>query len=977
MADRVKGITVEIGGDTGPLSSALKGVNGEIRTTQSQLKDVNRLLKLDPTNMDLLNQKSSLLAKEIDATKQKLETLKQANEQVAKSAENYDAWKAKYTPIQQEIDNTTKKLEELKSKDAEMKKALNEGKISSEQYDAYQKEIEETEKKLEELKGAAQAVDDEFGHPISTEQMQGLQREIVDTEQKLKELNKESQSGAMTAYGEKMKAAGDNISSVGQKMLPVTAGIAALGTASVKTASDFETSMSQTAGALDLPMDKMSDLQQLALQMGQDTQFSATEVGNAMTELAKGGMTEADIKAGALKTTLDLAASSGMDLGSAANVVVQQMGAFDLSANESAQAANALAGAAAASSTDVEPLTEGLSQCAAQAHLAGWSIQDTTAVLGAFADAGIEGSDAGTNLKTMLQRLSAPTDAASKLMQQYGINVRDSNGNMKNATEIAGVLQSSLGSLSPATRDAAMQTIFGSDATRAATVMMSEGAAGLQKYTQATNDQAAAQRLANSQMGPTEKAIEQLKGSIETAGIAMGQILLPVVQKVADFLSTLANAFTSLSPQMQQVITTVLAIVAAVGPLLLIVGKIASAIGSLMTVLPMIAGAIAPILPVIASALPIIAAIIAAITAVILIIQNWGTISEWFQNLWSTVCGAVQAAWSALQSAWTTVWTAIANNPVIQAVVSTVTTLWQTASDTLSGIWNGIKDIASGAWELIKNVVLAPVLLLIDLLTGDFDGLKSDLQNIWNNIKDAAQTVWNGIKQVVGSIATGFVNTLKTIFGGLASAVSSIWDGIKSTVVNIANNIKNGAVSAFNALKSGISNVVKAIPGVVQSGFNGAISFITSLPSRMFNWGKEMIQSLVNGIKNMFGAVKNAIGNVANAIRSVLHFSVPDEGPLKDIGSWMPDMMHTLANGITGNIGLIKSAVGKVAENMVLPNISMNASATGGTGQLTGNTAYNINVYASNINDPNRTALEIGRALEFQRQRRAVAFGGT
>lgn len=132
-------------------------------------------------------------------------------------------------------------------------------------------------------------------------------------------------------------------------------------------ANNFNDAMSQAAGALDKPMSEMEDLRQLAIQTGQDTVFSATDAGNAITELAKGGLTEADIKAGALKTTMDLAASSGMDLGEAANVVVQAMGAFGLSANESAEAANALAGAAAASSTDVEPLTQALAQCSAGA----------------------------------------------------------------------------------------------------------------------------------------------------------------------------------------------------------------------------------------------------------------------------------------------------------------------------------------------------------------------------------------------------------------------------------------------------------------------------------------------------------------------------------------------------------------------------------------------------------------------------------
>ena len=254
-------------------------------------------------------------------------------------------------------------------------------------------------------------------------------------------------------------------------------------------ANNFNDAMSQAAGALDKPMSEMEDLRQLAIQTGRIQSFCELMQEIAITELAKGGLTEADIKAGALKTTMDLAASSGMDLGEAANVVVQAMGAFGLSANESAEAANALAGAAAASSTDVEPLTQALAQCSAGAKNAGWSIQETTAVLARFADAGIEGSDAGTSLKTMLQRLAAPTDSAATMIEQLGIQTRDSNGDLLGASEIAEELQNKLGGLDSASRDAALSTIFGSDAMRAATVMMDSGTEGIQKYINAANDQ--------------------------------------------------------------------------------------------------------------------------------------------------------------------------------------------------------------------------------------------------------------------------------------------------------------------------------------------------------------------------------------------------------------------------------------------------------------------------------------------------------
>ena len=400
-----------------------------------------------------------------------------------------------------------------------------------------------------------------------------------------------SMSKSWVEAGSKAAEAGGRIYSAGQQVADagdamtagVTVPLAAIGTAATKTAIDFESSMSRVSGALNDPSANMEELRQLALDMGADTVFSASEAGAAMEELAKGGLTAADIKGGALKTTMDLAAAGSLELADAANVTVQAMGAFGLSADQTGEAANALAGAAAASSADVADLTQGLSQASAQAHSAGWSIQDTTAVLGAFADAGIKGSDAGTSLKTMLQRLAAPTDKAAGMMESLGINVRDSNGNMLDAASVAGILQTQLGGLDSATRDAALQTIFGADASRAALVMMNQGTEGIQRYTAATNDQTAAQRLADSQMGDTERSIEEMNGAIETASIQVGSALAPAVTDAAEAVGGAADAFSQMDEGTQQTVIGFGLVAAAAGPVLSVAGRITKGVGSVVT----------------------------------------------------------------------------------------------------------------------------------------------------------------------------------------------------------------------------------------------------------------------------------------------------------------------------------------------------------------------------------------------------------
>ena len=995
------------------MEKALSGVDKKLYGVEQSLKDVNKLLKLDPTNTELLNQKQKLLQQSISETKNRLETLKQASEQAAKTAGNYDAWKEAYTPIQEEIVKTNEKMDKLKKS---MKSMEESGQIDTEEYKKLQTEIDESSSRLKELKTQKKQVDDEFGHPISPEGMDALQREIIETTNDYKALRKEV--GSANANLAKVSAVsgefGNKVKGVGQSLLPVTGALTGVGVASTVMANNFNDAMSQAAGALDKPMSEMEDLRQLAIQTGQDTVFSATDAGNAITELAKGGLTEADIKAGALKTTMDLAASSGMDLGEAANVVVQAMGAFGLSANESAEAANALAGAAAASSTDVEPLTQALAQCSAGAKNAGWSIQETTAVLARFADAGIEGSDAGTSLKTMLQRLAAPTDSAATMIEQLGIQTRDSSGTLLGASEIAEELQDKLGGLDSASRDAALSTIFGSDAMRAATVMMNSGTEGLQKYIDAANDQEAAQRLANSQMSDGSRAIEELKGSLETAAIQIGDTLAPIVQKVAELITALVNKFSALPEGVQQVIVVVGILVAALGPLLMVIGQISlgiSAVAGTLSKLSGIGGVVTNLIGGIKTAvtglLGIITAhpVIAAITAIIVILVALYNKCEWFRdgvngilkaikdrffaawdgivefftetipNAWNEMVSFFQGIpawwsgiWDSVQAKFESVWTSIMEIPIIKELTSIIKDSFERLKEDLGGIWTGIKMLAENTWEFIKNATLAPVLLLIDLVTGDFERLKSDLENILNNIKNAFTNIWTAIQSITenfwdaiktviltkvemtNEIVSTLLNALKTqleniwnsiqntaerIGSNIQESMSNIWNNIQNTIKTTVDNARNSAISGFEALRDGIKNTIQELPQIVSNIFDKIGSTISGWIDNAKEWGADFIHGLTEGILSGVNGIIDAVRGIGDKIRSFLHFSRPDEGPLRDYETWMPDFIDGMVKGINENVYKVSNAVKRVAK-------TMSESMYGGTPALASATQTNI-----------------------------------
>lgn len=242
MADRVKGITVEIGGDTTGLKKALGGVNSEIRNTQSDLRDVERLLRLDPTNTELLAQKQRLLSGSIEKTTEKLSTLKEVSAQASANLKNYDAWKEKFDPIQKEIDQTEKSLDQLKKKKESVEKTKG---IDSSGYKKLQLEVKESEQRLKALKKQADEVNKEFGKPLSKDQYDRLQREIIETEQNLKKLEDQAKKSnvAISKIDEVSSKVASGAGKIAGVTAPLTAGIAGLGVVAFNAASEIQDAM--------------------------------------------------------------------------------------------------------------------------------------------------------------------------------------------------------------------------------------------------------------------------------------------------------------------------------------------------------------------------------------------------------------------------------------------------------------------------------------------------------------------------------------------------------------------------------------------------------------------------------------------------------------------------------------------------------------------------------------------------------------
>lgn len=616
--------------------------------------------------------------------------------------------------------------------------------------------------------------------------------------------------------GSATKALGEGITDLGRSMtLGLTVPIVAAGGAATSVAANFDDAMSQVQGALGGASADMDGLRNLALQLGADTVFSATESAQAMVELAKGGLTEAQIKGGALAASMDLAAAGQLNLADAAATTVQMMGSFGLGAGDATRIANALAGAANASSADVSDLTQAMSQCSAQASLAGWSLEDTAAALALFADHGVKGSDAGTSLKTMLQRLAAPTDQAAEAIAAYGLNIRDSNGQMKDISGIADELTGKLGGLSDAERDAALQTIFGSDASRAAAILMQSGSEGLAKYIAATNDATAAETMANAQKGELSWALENMGGAIESAAIAFGTALAPAITAVAGVIGNVAEAFASLPAGVQTGIAVVLALVAALGPLLMVIGSVVAALPAISEGFAVLGGALAiPLAPA--------AAVVAAIAAIAAAIYAAWTTSETFR-------AAVMAGVDAISSKVQEICAFLA--PYVQAFLDQIVSTVQVAMDTLG-------PIIGAALTVIVDIVVPILTTLMDSVGVFFANILATATNImqaismvisgaWTLIQGIFQTVLGVILAVTTGDFTMLQQGVSNILNGLTSIVSGILQGIASMFTGAWNNIKITVTGACNAVSGAVSGAFNGIKSVIDSTMNGAKSTVS------------------------------------------------------------------------------------------------------------------------------------------------------
>lgn len=361
-----------------------------------------------------------------------------------------------------------------------------------------------------------------------------LIREFRRAERSASGFNKSmTRSGTSSRKGQgAMRGLGSSVRLAGGAFLG-GAGLVAGITSTLKKTAEFEKSLNTFQAVSGATAAQMTRVGAVAQKLGGDITLPATSAKDAalaMTELAKGGLTVRQAMAAA-KGTLQLAAAGEVEVGEAATISAKALNAFGLSGDKAGLVADVLANAANASVGEISDFALGLQQSSASANAAGLSIQDTTTALALLAQKGIAGSDAGTSFKTMLARLVPSTKKAHEAMKDLGVSWSDSQGNLLPLRAQVDQYQSALAKLTPVQRQQAINTIFGSDASRAANIILGSGVTQYDKMHAAISRQGAAAELAKAKNKGLAGAMDALKSAVETVQIMIGTVLAPALTK--------------------------------------------------------------------------------------------------------------------------------------------------------------------------------------------------------------------------------------------------------------------------------------------------------------------------------------------------------------------------------------------------------------------------------------------------------------
>lgn len=886
MANRIQGITVEIGGDTTKLTTALRGVNSEIRNTQSQLKDVEKLLKLDPHNSELLAQKQRLLTDAIGETKDKLEALKSAQQQVQQQFERGD--------------------------------------ITKDQYDALQREIIETEQNLKDLERQAQETNTSLsGFTQAAEKVGKF-------------------GDAATSAGKKMlpvtaaiTAAGGASAKMAMDFEDAMAKVNTIADTTEVPLAELEKAILDLSNQTGISSTEIASNVYDAISAGQKTGDAVNFVSNS-TKLARAGFADAGSALDVLTTIMNAYGLEASEVTRVSDVLIQTQNLGKTTVGELSSSMGKIIPTAKANGVALEQVAAGYALMTSNGVATAESTTYMNSMMNELGKSGTKVSDT-LKEKTGKSFLELMKDGASlsDVLQIISDSAKEQGlafGDLWGSAEAGKAGLILLGDSAAVFNGTLEQMQNSTGATETAFDKLNTNSYTIQKaLNQLKNTAIELGSAVMSVLAPVIVALAEKIKAFTTwfSGLSDGTKKMIVV---------IAGIVAAMGP----VLIIIGKIATGISAVMSVVGMVAPVISALI---PVIASVGAPILAIIA----VIVAVIAIGKLLIehwdeikaACINIWNAVKEFFAGLWEGIKQTASAAWTAVSQFFSTVWEGISTvaqtvwngiaaffsavwegiktvfNTVLTVISTIVTTHFNIYKTIITTVLTVIQTIFSTVWNAIQMVVTTVVTAVQTFLTTAWNAIQTVISTVLNTIQGIVSSVWNGIKDVVSAV----MNTV-------GSTISNVWNAVKDTVSSVLNAIKSTVTNIFNGIVSGISSAMGNVYNAVKDGFDRAVGFITGLASSAWGWGADIVNGIANGIRNAVGNVVDAVRSIADKIAAFLHFSVPDEGPLTEYESWMPDFMGGLAKGIERSKGLVQKAVDGVAADMVIrPGVPAMAAA--------------------------------------------------
>lgn len=585
---------------------------------------------------------------------------------------------------------------------------------------------------------------------------------------------------------DKFAGVGASLSSTGAILSKnVTLPLVGLGTAAVSTATTFESAMSQVQATMGLTADSVSELNgqtvntvkalsDLAKEMGAKTKFSATEAAEAINNMAMAGYSVEEVYQ-ALPEALNLASAGALDLDYATQLAANGLNTMGLGVDSLAELSDKLAVTASSAYGSVADFGEGLLVAGGAASSANLSLTDTFTALGILGDNGVSAAEGGTKLRNVLLSLYAPTDKAATILSSLGVETQDAEGNVRDFQTVLQDLNVALGEMSESDRIKTINEIFNKQDLAAVNALLKDSGERWDELSSKIDSASgAAGQMSETQLDNLQGQLTILKSALEGAAIAFGEILLPVVKDVISWIQKAVDWVNNLSQEQKEAVAHVLEIAAALGPVLLIGGKIATGIGKIISLVSG-AGGLVSVITALSGPIGIVVAALAALA--VAWVTDFGNIREYTEEIFGYLKSIFTEVGTFLKQIWDELWYAI--------------------GDVVKFAWETVKTITSTTFEIIANVFK----IFDALIRGDWEGM-------WEGIKNIAKAAWKALVTIVEGLMNAVWNTIKKI-------ASAIWDFISGWVSKVISKIKE-AISFFS------NNAPKYSGGMGLAGYQGS-----------------------------------------------------------------------------------------------------------------------------------------------------------